>query len=142
MGKSQASGKIVAVGGTVDFARLDDPAQTNAALIKAVEEVHSSLLETSFSDRNLDYQEKLPELLSRIKDLHLSIDFLRTPTSTGKMPSGTDAFQVEVAAAYRTLSAFLSFPVAGLSFTDWCSLSRSLASLDISLMAFIEQFSE
>lgn len=139
---TKPSGGIVAVGKTVDFSNLDDPSHARAALVKAGEEVLHQLQLVSFDDRGQCYSNELPHLLSSIKDLHLSIDFLRTPSSKGKMPSGTESFQTEVSSNFRALSAFLSFPQEHLTFADWNSLGRSLSTLALALQLFIEKFGE
>ncbi|MCI5065512.1 hypothetical protein MRY87_07295 [bacterium] len=133
---------IVAVGGTVDFALLDDPKQTTAVLVKGVEEVLAAIHASRFEDPQSCYREQLPLLATKLHDLYVSIDFLRTPKSHGVMPSNTESFQLEVATSYRTVSAFLSFSEETITFTDWSSLSRTVSQLDIAAKGFVEKFSD
>ncbi|MCB0319433.1 MAG: hypothetical protein KDD60_00825 [Bdellovibrionales bacterium] len=136
------SSTIVAVGGSVDFKSLDDPQQTLVVLSKSVENLLRTLRELSFEDRELAFAGKLPEIVSSLKDLSLAVDFLRAPTSKGALPADSEFFQMEVSAALRTCEAFLSFEFVNLTFPDWSSLSRTVASLNVALQDFVERYSE
>ena len=135
-------GGIVAIGGTVDFTLLDDPTQTTAALVKAAQEVSSTIHSIEFSDRSGCYAEELPKLASYLRDLFVSVEFVRSPTSKGKLPSGSDSFQVEVSSAYRTIAAFLTYDSEHLRVSDWAVLARTLANLEVQLNLFVEQYVE
>jgi hypothetical protein len=135
-------GGIVAIGGTVDFTLLDDPTQTTSALVKAAQEVCSTIYSIEFGDRSSCYAEELPKLASHLRDLFVSVEFVRSPSSKGKLPSGSDIFQVEVSSAYRTIAAFLTYDAEHLRVSDWAVLARTLANLEVQLTLFVEQYGE
>jgi len=140
MGKR--AGGIVAIGGSVDFTLLDDPAQTTVALVSAAKEAILTLRGIDFSDRIECCEQELPKLASSLRDLFVSVDFVRSPSSKGMMPAGSEPFQLEVSAGYRTVAAFLNYEREQLQVGDWAVLARTLANLEVHLSAFVELYGE
>ncbi|MCB0329522.1 MAG: hypothetical protein KDD70_07660 [Bdellovibrionales bacterium] len=133
---------IIAVGGTIDLTQLDNPSLTTSVLVSGAEEVVNHLKLIKMGDLDKCRSEQLPELASKLNDLNVAIVFVKSRTSKGKMPQGSESFEREVAASHMSVDAFLSFDSDRLRFSDWDSLSRTLANLQVALGGFIERFRE